>query len=99
MRPTKGQRYRAVHDVTVRGIVTFGAPFSGHFEGVFPEGETCVVGMEPPHHARGVYLVPDAYARFELLFVSEHDRNSDVYDSYAMAVSFAELTQSFEALV
>ena len=98
MNTKKGDRYRALEDVKVRGIVTFGAPFSSGFSGIFPRGCTCIVEMDPPAWADGVHLRPDEYDRFEREFVSEHDRRAEEYDSYAMAVSFDELMRSFEKI-
>jgi hypothetical protein len=59
----KGDRFRALHDVPVSGVVTFGAPFSSAFEGVFPTGAIAVVDMDPLPEAKGVYLVPEEYER------------------------------------
>jgi hypothetical protein len=96
--PKKGDRYRARRDVAVNGIVTFGAPFTGGFTGILPRDATCIIDLEPPQRAQGVYLVPDDYARFETMFVSQHDRSSADYSGYAMSVSFDELARSFEKL-
>ena len=99
MTAKKGDRFRALADVEVHGVVTFGAPFSSGFDGVFPKGAICVVDMDPPAGARGVYLVPEEYERFERIFVSEHDRGAEEYSSYALAIDFDQLAQSFERVV
>ncbi|HVT07515.1 MAG TPA: hypothetical protein VHO67_08660 [Polyangia bacterium] len=97
-RPTKGQRYRAKSDLDVRGIISYSAPFTGGFRGTLPAGATLTVEDDPPSFARGVYLRPDDYRRFESLFVSADERGAHNYSGYAVVVTFEDLESGFDRL-
>ncbi len=98
MTPKRGDRYRTIRDVRVRGLVTFNNPSSGGFLAVLPRGEVVVVEHDPPAKARGVYAIPQRYEELEPALVPERDRMSDAYGSYALTISFDQLNEDFEQL-
>ena len=91
-------RIRNLHDMAVKGIITFGAPASGGFTGTLPAGETLLVDQEPPVRATGAWLVPERYEHFEAIFVSELILKDPEYNDYAIGISFDEVAQHFVVL-
>jgi hypothetical protein len=91
-------RFRTRREISVEGVITFGAPCSGGFERILPAGEILIVHQEPPDFAKGVYLVPARYKDFELLFVPERDRADPVYSGYAVVCSFERIGSDLEAI-
>ncbi len=96
MTPRRGDRYRSKRDVPVGGIVTFRNPSSGGFRATLSGGEIVTVKSDPPPGAKGVYVRPERYEALEQLFVPAPDFESEAYDSYALVISFEQLTQDFE---
>ena len=94
----KGMRLRTRREMSVRGVITFGAPCSGGFEGSIPAGEILIVDQDPPAFAKGVYLVPGRYKDFERLFVPESDRADPAYSGYAISCSFESVSSDLETI-
>jgi hypothetical protein len=95
---TKGTRFRSRRDLTVNGIISFGAPFSGGFEAVLPANEVLVLDNDPPPNARGMWLVPERYDHFEAMFVPSRDRSHDGYGGYAVAIGYEQVGSDVEVL-
>jgi len=91
-------RLRSRRQLSVKGIITFGAPCSGGFEGLLPAEAVLLVDQEPPNGAAGAWLVPEQYAHFELSFISEGTRKDSSYSGYAIACSFEEAAKNFDVL-
>ncbi len=91
----KGMRFRSLREVSVRGIVVYGAPFSTGFDAVLPAGEILVCDQPGP---QGMWLVPERYAHFEQLFVPAQDRQSPDYNGYAISCSFGQIGQDYETI-
>jgi len=98
MRPRAGERFRALRDTPVQGVITLKAPGSGGFAGTLPRGEIVAVEMDPPSHAQGVYARPERYEEMARQLVPPSDLASPLFGSYALVISFASLEQDFEAV-
>jgi hypothetical protein len=94
----KGTRFRSRCDLQVSGIITFGAPFSGGFKGVFPANEILVLDNESSPGTKGMWLVPERYQHFESIFVPERDRENEVYGGYAVAIEYTQVGTDVEVL-
>jgi hypothetical protein len=87
-------KVRSLREVTVRGIIAYGAPYSTGFDAVLPAGEILVCKQKPG--PSGVWLVPERYKHFEELFVPERDRQNPEYGGYAFGCSFSQIGQDYE---
>jgi hypothetical protein len=94
----KGTRFRSLRELRVTGIIAFGAPFSGGFEGVFPANEFLVLDNEPPPGTKGMWLVPERYQHFEAVFVPSRDREHEAYGGYAVAIEYTQVGADVEVL-
>ncbi|HEV3272607.1 MAG TPA: hypothetical protein VGZ93_10545 [Candidatus Methylacidiphilales bacterium] len=92
----KGMRFRTRREINVRGIIVFGAPFSNGFEGTLPKGEVLILDSEPRDSAKGMWLIPERYKHFELLFVPERDRLNPDYGNYAVGCAFNQVGTDIE---
>jgi hypothetical protein len=95
---TKGTRFRSQRELRVKGIIAFGAPFSGGFEGILPANEILVLDNDPPSGTKGMWLVPERYQHFEAVFVPNHDRQHEAYGGYAVAFDYAQVGSDLEVL-
>jgi hypothetical protein len=98
MKPKAGERFRALRDTSVRGVITLKTPASGGFVGTLPRGEIVTIEMDPPSHASAVYARPEHYEEIARLLVPQSDLASPLYGSYALVISFDSLEQDFEVV-
>ncbi|MCP5371448.1 MAG: hypothetical protein H6907_06895 [Hyphomicrobiales bacterium] len=98
IRPRKGDRYRALGEVPVRGLVRSSATLTREFPGRLPAGSVLTVEHHPPAGAGGVHLRPDNYESLEMVLVPMAERLKPTYDSYTVAVTFENLEAHFERL-
>jgi len=98
MRPKAGERFRAIRDTPVHGVITLQAPGSSGFIGTLPRGEIVTVEKDPPSHATAVYARPERYEEMADLLVPPSDRASPLYGSYTLVISFDSLKQDFEVV-
>jgi len=97
-RPRQGDRFRAVGEVDVRGLVRFTTTITHEFRGRLPTGSVLTVEHHPPANARGVHMRPDNYQSLEMVLVPMAERLKPNYDTYTVAVTFEELAENFERL-
>jgi hypothetical protein len=95
---TKGTRFRSRCELRVKGIIVFGAPFSGGFEGVFPANEILILDSDPPPGTKGMWLVPERYQHFEAIFVPSRDREHEEYGGYAVGIEYTQVGSDVEVL-
>jgi len=99
MKPYKaGQIFRTKKKIPVTGIIIFGAPFSGMFEGILPKEENLFLDYTPKKTAKGLWLKPERYDDFEKEFIEEKTRRNPEYDSYAISASIDEISSLYEIL-
>jgi len=97
-RSRRGDYFRSLRTLSVKGIIHFRAPFSDGFTGTLPAGETVCVLDDPPKGARGVYVRPMRDARLASRFVPAALLRSDKYDGYSIVLSFEDLESDFERI-
>jgi hypothetical protein len=80
----KDVRLRARKAMPIEGVITYGAPVSGRFEGTLPAGEILRLDYEPADSVDGVWLVPEGYAELEQLFIPTQVQTQKGYSGYAV---------------
>jgi hypothetical protein len=96
MKPLAGQKFRAIGDTQVRGIITLRAPASGGFSGTLPRGELIAIEIDPPPAATAVYARPIRYSEMERVLIPASELQHHQYGSYSLVISFESLAQDFE---
>jgi len=94
----KGLRLRSRKSVKVDGVITFGAPCCGRFEGVLPAGEVLKLNYEPHDRVRGLWLEPERYSDLEQVFVPKESRSAPAYSGYAVGCDYDQIGVDFEVL-
>ncbi|HTY88387.1 MAG TPA: hypothetical protein VMB80_13040 [Candidatus Acidoferrum sp.] len=94
----KGLRLRSRKSVKVDGVITFGAPCCGRFEGVLPAGEVLKLNYEPHDRVRGLWLEPERYSDLEQVFVPKESRSAPAYSGYAVGCDYDQIAVDFEVL-
>jgi hypothetical protein len=94
--PKQGQRFRVKRDLSVSGVIVYGAPCSGGFQGTLPRGEIVTLDYDPKPEFTGCWLKPERYEHFEALFIPERIRQDEEYDHYAISASYKELDREYE---
>lgn len=94
----EGQKFRLKNDREVEGIIVYGAPCSGHFEGTLQSGEVLILDQQPQDGTKGCWLVPERYDHFEKIFIPQDILEQEDYSSYAIGILYEELERDFEKI-
>jgi hypothetical protein len=96
--PRKGQRFRVKRDLSVSGVIVYGAPCSGYFEGCLPCGEIVALDYDPKPDSKSCWLKPERYDHFEEIFIPQKTRRDQEYDHFAISCSYKELELEYECV-
>jgi len=92
----KDARLRARKEVAIQGVITYGAPKCGHFEGILPSGEILRLDYEPADSVDGIWVVPERYAELEQLFIPTQVQTERGYSGYAVYCPCERIGPCFE---
>jgi hypothetical protein len=95
--PKDGDLYEALHDLPVRYLIHWRAPYATGGEGTLAKGArvraSVLAGDAEPI---GVYTAPVDEKLFAEKFIPESDRASSKYDGYSVFLYVAQLNKDFQ---
>jgi len=94
--PKGGEIYEAIDDVEVLYMTSWGAPFTGGGNVIFPKGETIKVATPNRPKPTSVYCEAVNYKKLHHLVVPEKDRSAPDYGGYYFAIETLTLNTKFK---